>query len=132
MGPLVLPIINLVGGILDKFITNKADAEKAKLELLVAAQSNEFNLALKQVEVNVEEAKHQSVFVAGWRPFLGWVCGIALCYHFVGYPLMNWFIEIYKPDFVAPELDTSALMELVIGMLGLAGLRTFEKVKNAT
>jgi hypothetical protein len=123
-------IVDIAGKIFDRVIPDKAAAEAAKLELLKEAQSNEFTLALKQIETNIEEAKHASIWVAGWRPFIGWVCGTGLAWNFVGYPVANWIIAIWFPDYSAPELFSDNLMELTLAMLGMAGLRSWEKFKG--
>jgi hypothetical protein len=90
-------------------------------------------LAKGQLEVNKVEASHRSPLVAGWRPFIGWVCGVALAWHFVLSPvilfLAAWF-NVVLP--ALPEFDMGSLMTVLMGMLGLGGLRTFEKSKGLT
>jgi len=81
---------------------------------------------LAQVELNKIEAAHRSIFVAGWRPFIGWVCGVALAENFILFPILKLFIE------QVPAMDTESLMKLVIAMLGLGGLRTYEKLKGVS
>ena len=84
-----------------------------------------------QIEINKMEAAHKSLFVAGWRPAIGWVCALALGYHFIGYDIGAWIITVGGWDVVLPHLNgTETLMELVLAMLGLAGFRTFEKFKG--
>jgi hypothetical protein len=80
-----------------------------------------------QTKINEIEAQHRTVFVAGWRPFIGWVCGIALAYNFV---IRDLFIWLIKPDIVPPALQMEHLMTVLLGMLGLGGLRTYEKIKD--
>lgn len=126
----LLPIISIIGGLLDKIIPDKAAAEKAKLELLATTTQSEMALAIEQVRVNMEEAKHPSLFVSGWRPYIGWVCGVALTYNFVVYPLLLWGMALTDSALQPPALFEDSLMELVMGMLGLAGLRTWEKYKE--
>lgn len=82
-----------------------------------------------QTKINEIEAGHRTVFVAGWRPFIGWVCGIALAYNFV---IRDLFIWITKTADAPPALQMEHLMTVLLGMLGLGGLRTFEKVKDKT
>jgi hypothetical protein len=88
---------------------------------------------MMQAETNKEEAQHRSVWVAGWRPFVGWVCGIALAWHFVLSPVIifiaAWF-NIVLP--ALPQFDMGSLMTVLMGMLGLGGLRSFEKAKGLT
>lgn len=80
-----------------------------------------------QTKINEIEAQHRTVFVAGWRPFIGWVCGVALAYNFVVRDLFIWAI---KPETVPPALQMEHLMTVLLGMLGLGGLRTYEKIKD--
>lgn len=82
-----------------------------------------------QTKINEIEAGHRTVFVAGWRPFIGWVCGVALAYNFI---IRDLFIWALKPQDVPPALQMEHLMTVLLGMLGLGGLRTFEKVKDKT
>lgn len=126
----IVPIITVLGSLLDKVIPDTAAKEKAKADLLLQAQSQDFQLALAQIQTNQEEAKHASIFVAGWRPFIGWVCGISLLWHFIGYDLAAWFIAWRKVDMVLPKLASDNLMELTLAMLGMAGLRSWEKSKS--
>lgn len=81
-----------------------------------------------QTKINEVEAQHRSLFVAGWRPAIGWVCGLAFAYHYVAFPIIR---TIY-PDIEFPVLDTEPLFTVLLGMLGLGGLRTFEKLKDKT
>jgi hypothetical protein len=90
-------------------------------------------LAKGQLEINKAEASHKSIFVAGWRPFIGWTCGIALAWHFVLQPLIMFLSVLF--GFALPELpafDMGSLMTVLMGMLGLGGLRTYEKQKGLT
>jgi len=81
---------------------------------------------LAQVELNKIEAAHRSVFIAGWRPFIGWVCGVGLALHFILFPIISLVVD------EMPKLDVESLMKLVIAMLGLGGLRTYEKLKGVS
>jgi hypothetical protein len=117
---MVANIIDKVAGHVDKFTLDKE--EKAQL-------IQEINKA--QIEVNKIEAGQTNIFVSGWRPFVGWTCGIALCYHFVLQPfLMFVLLSIGKPMDL-PVFDMSTLTTVLMGMLGLGGLRTYEKVKKS-
>jgi|SRR5210317_68653 len=78
-----------------------------------------------QTRINEIEANHRTVFVAGWRPFIGWVCGIAFAFHYIVMPLLIAYTDI-KPV----EFDTNSLFTVLMGMLGLGGLRTYEKLKG--
>lgn len=82
-----------------------------------------------QTKINEIEAGHRSIFVAGWRPFIGWICGFALAYNFI---IRDLFIWILKPVDIPPALQMEHLMTVLLGMLGLGGLRTYEKIKDKT
>ena len=125
------PLVDAVGKIIDRVIPDKAAAEKAKLEFAAVQQSQEFQLALQQVIVNAEEAKHQSIFVSGWRPFVGWVCGVGLAYAAMLEPIARFVATValdYKGSF--PVIDTNLTLQVLLGILGLGGLRTWEKQKG--
>ena len=124
-----IPLIDKVLG----FIPNPQERQRIKGELEAAEQRGELDLALGQISINKQEAAHKSIFVAGWRPFIGWTCGIALAYSFVLSPVMR-FVAVVAMDEapVFPTLQTGELMTLVMGMLGLGGLRTYEKYKGVS
>jgi hypothetical protein len=130
----------LIGGILDK-VAGLADdlftSDEERLKMAAETMKIEAGLLQGQMEVNKVEAAHESVFVAGWRPAIGWVGAASLGYQFLLYPLMVWGWAALKAkgmvpaDMEAPPLlDTEALWVLLTGMLGIAGMRTVEKVKK--
>ena len=124
-------LIGPVTGILDKFIEDKDAKNTMAHEIATMAEKAAHEAAMAQVEVNKMEAQHRSLFVAGWRPFIGWTCGVALAYHFVLNPLILFGVSWAGVEIPAlPEFDMSSLMTVLMGMLGLGGLRTFEKVKK--
>lgn len=125
-----LAIIEIGAKLLDKIIPDKDAREKAQFELMKAAQDQEFQKVLTQLEINKAEAAHPSIFVAGWRPFIAWSCGFGLIYNFIAYPLLLWLVAVSGSPITPPPLFSENLMELVLGMLGLGGLRTFEKFKG--
>lgn len=86
------------------------------------------DLVKVQSEINKMEAQHRSVFVAGWRPFIGWICGLALAYNFIIRDVIAWI----SPDVMPPAIQMDQLITILLGMLGLGGLRTFEKIKDKT
>ena len=127
----ITPILSSIFGMVDKVIPDKNAATKMKHEIQTQMLGLQGQLQNGQIEINKIEAAHRSIFVAGWRPFLGWVSGVALFWHFMGYDLASWIIVISGSDIVAPALGgTENLMEIVLAMLGLAGFRTFEKFKG--
>ena len=89
------------------------------------------NLVQAQLEINKTEASHTSLFVAGWRPFVGWVCSVALAWHFIGMPIIEWVLLLLLSDPpAAPVLDIGELIVILMGMLGLSGVRMNEKIKG--
>ena len=133
MNPLNLllgPIVDTVGKIIDRVIPDKAAAEKAKLEFAAAQQSQDFQIALEQIKVNLEEAKHPSLFVSGWRPAVGWVGAIGLAYASVLEPLARFVANLAGYSGAFPTLDTTITMQVLFAMLGLGAYRSFEKSKG--
>lgn len=126
-------LIGPVTGLLDKFIEDK-DAKNAMAhEIATMAEKAAHEAAMAQVAVNQQEAKHKSLFVAGWRPSVGWICSIAMGYHFVLQPVIIFGASVAGvaiPEL--PEFDMDSLMTVLLGMLGLGGLRTYEKQKGLT
>jgi len=121
-------LIEPLSKILDKFVADKD--LKAQLQHELNTELHKANLA--QIEVNKIEASHRNVFVAGWRPFTGWSCAAALFYHFLLQPLLLFICATLGYNFELPEFDMSSLMTILLGMLGLGGLRTYEKQQKLT
>lgn len=111
-------------------ITGELPADKrAEIELKI--KEFESSVVLAQSEINKIEAQSSNLFIAGWRPFIGWVCGLAFAWQFVGGPFLTFALTSLAADVKPPYLDMADLLPVLLGMLGLGGLRTFEKVKNA-
>ena len=106
-------------------ITGKDPVKMA--EAIAKAQEIEAAAAIAQTDINKEEAKHPNWFISGWRPFIGWTCGVALAYHYVASPFLVWFLSIFNVTTTVPVLDMGALITLLFGMLGLGAYRTYEK-----
>ena len=124
-------LIGPVTGLLDKFIEDKDQKAKLAHEIATMSEKHAHELAKGQLDVNKAEASHRSVWVAGWRPFIGWTCGAALAWHFVGAPFLMFVAAYLGADLPKlPTFDMNALMTVLLGMLGLGGLRTFEKTKG--
>ena len=127
---LVEKLIDPVSSVLDKVIEDKD--QKAKLVHEIATMSEKLaaeNAAL-QAQANVEAAKHPSLFVAGARPAILWCCCLGLFLQFFVMPIADWIVAVWYPDIVLFELDTGALMTLTLSLLGVSGLRSFEKSKG--
>ncbi len=126
-------LIGPVSGLLDKFIEDKDQKNALAHEIATLAEKQAHEAALAQVEVNKQEAQHRSIFVSGWRPFTGWVTSFALAYHFILTPFILFATALAGVE--VPELptfDMETLTTILLGMLGLGGLRSFEKFKGLT
>jgi hypothetical protein len=124
-------VLDIGGKLIDRLWPDPTQRDAAKLELLKLQQQGDLAQIAGQLEINKAEAGSTSTFVAGWRPFIGWVCGAALAYTYIGYPLILWAGALWFPGIKPPVLGNDGMLyELMFGMLGLGGLRTFEKVKG--
>jgi hypothetical protein len=131
MWNLILPAVTPIVDKLVSLIPNSNDRAKAKEELEMALMKAVNDAAHDQTEINKIEAASNSVFVAGWRPAVGWVCVLGLGYSYLVYPFLLWYSAAYGQDLHnLPKLETDGLYQLVLAMLGLGTLRTFEKVKG--
>ena len=130
-------LIPILGNVLEKIIPDPAAQADAKVKLLEMAQKGdlavldaETRLALGQMEINKAEAT-TDLFRGGWRPATGWVCVAGLVYQFIVQPILPWLVSVAGGSVPPlPAIDNETLMVLLTGMLGLGGLRTFEKVKG--
>lgn len=127
-------LIGPVTGLLDKFIEDKDQKAALAHEIATMAEKQMHEQTMGQLEVNKAEAAHRSIFVAGWRPMVGWVCAAALAYHFILYPLIVFILVSFQITSLhpsdLPSFDMDSLMTVLLGMLGLGGLRTYEKAKG--
>ena len=130
---IIASLIGPVSGILDKVIPDADEKAKLAHQLATMADTHAQQALLAQLEINKAEAASGSLFKGGWRPFVGWVCGIALLYHFILSPVILFVITLTGVDIPPiPEFDMGSLMTVLMGMLGLGGLRTYEKQKGIT
>jgi len=123
-------LLPLISTVVDRVIPDKNGADKAKQAIEAELIKNATQLNLAQAETNKIEASHRSVFVAGWRPCLGWVAALGFAWMFVIAPLLQWVMLVSGNDLPLPQFQTDVLLELTFAMLGLAGLRTYEKTKG--
>lgn len=130
------PIVRLISSVVDRIIPDPVAAAQAKLEVAKLAQNGELaqlaadtDLAKGQLAINTEEAKSDSLFVAGWRPFIGWTCGVGFSMQFVVGPILTWGAALAGHPVEFPKLDLSEMMPMLFGMLGLGAYRTYEKIK---
>lgn len=136
----MIPILGFLAPILDKVldkIPNVQEREKAKLEFQLQLAENETKLIElftqadnKQIDVNIEEAKNNSLFVSGWRPWIGWVSGAGVTWAFVLKPIADWILAVSGSLVKTPTLETGELMSLLLGLLGMGALRSYEKIKG--
>ena len=123
-------LLTLGSSLIDKFFPDKTQAETAKAQLLQMQVSGELAQITGQIQINKVEAANANLFVSGWRPAIGWVCAMALAYQYLLRPLLSWATIAAGYNFpVLPGLDDN-LWQLMMGMLGMGVLRTFEKVSG--
>lgn len=127
--PIIDGIIGLGSELIKRLIPDPTEQAKAQLELIKLQQSGELAQIMGQLEINKEEAKNPSVFVSGWRPFVGWVCGFGLVYAFIGQPVLAWY-SINFHALPPPSLEMGTLITVLGGLLGLSGMRTVEKLNG--
>ena len=123
-------LIGPVTGLLDKFIEDKDQKARLAHEIATLAQKEAHKNAALQLEVNKVEAAHKSLFVSGWRPFIGWTCGLGMFGNFITIPFSNFVLALFGIDIVIPLVPLETMMPVLMGMLGLGAMRTYEK-KNA-
>ena len=123
---LIGPVTNLVG----KFIEDKDKKNELAHQLSTMAERHAQELAKGQIAANTEQAKHPSLFVAGARPAIMWICALGLLTQFFIMPIAEWATAIWMPEITLPILKTGELMTLTLSLLGLGGMRSFEKSKG--
>lgn len=132
IGTLIGPISSIVNKLIpdpDKAAEIQAEIEKALIAKQAEVDKAIAEAARAQTEINLKEAENPSLFVSGWRPFIGWVCGVAFACTFLIAPFFTWISAMFNgPAF--PALDSGTLMSLTLGLLGLGTMRTVEKVQG--
>lgn len=130
MNPLfAAPLIEWGGKLLERFFPDPEKKAEAERQMLLLMQEQDFRKVLGQLEVNAREAASPHLFVAGWRPFVGWACGAGFIWATIGQPLAGW-VAAARGWPAPPAIDTEVLMYVLGGMLGLGTLRTVEKAKG--
>ena len=130
---MITSLIGPVTGLLDKFIEDKDQKNALAHEIATLAEKQAHEAQIAQIEVNKQEAQHRSIFVSGWRPFVGWITAVSLAWHFCFVPIILFtttIVGIEIPEL--PSFDMETLTTILLGMLGLGGLRSFEKYKGLT
>lgn len=129
MTPVLAAILGVVPGILDRILPDERERARAQEELAKIAVSGEIQAMVAQTDVNKAEASNESIFVAGWRPFVGWMCGLGFAYATIGHVLLSWLSGVMGWG-MPPTIDADILSTTLWGMLGLGALRTTEKIKG--
>ena len=124
--------LDLGNTLITRLFPDPAQADAAKLELLKLQQTGELASMTAQTDINKEEAKSASLFVSGWRPFVGWICGSAFALHYLIIPIANFILVATGNKEVILSFDMQTLLTLLMGLLGLGGYRTYEKVQGVT
>lgn len=133
-------VSSLLSTVVDKIWPDPAKAAEAKVAILQAEQAGafkamdqEFQLNLEQIKTNAVEAANPSIFVAGWRPFVGWICGFGLGYAVVFEPLGRFVaVTIFHYASTFPTLDSTITMQALFGILGLGAMRSYDKLQGTT
>lgn len=121
-------VLEIGGKVLDKIFPDPVERAKAEVALKTLEQNGELAAIAGQIEINKVEAASDSFFVKGWRPFIGWTCGAACAWNWVGISICNTLINIFGSPIVLKTADISDMLPILVGMLGLGGLRTYEKI----
>jgi Holin of 3TMs, for gene-transfer release len=131
MNPLILgPVLEIGRSLIERLFPDPAQKAKAELDMMVLLQTQDLQKVLGQLEVNAKEAASPHLFVAGWRPFVGWCCGLGFLWAAIGQNVFA-YVAAIKGWPAPPEVDTEVLLYVLGGMLGLGTLRSVEKVKGA-
>ena len=126
-------LVGPVTSIIDKIVPDKDQAAKLAHEIATMSERMANEQMLAQLAVNKAEAESGSLFKGGWRPSIGWICGLALFWSFILQPFLVFFLLVFGVDLPPlPEIGTADLMPILLGMLGLGGLRSYEKVQKVT
>tara|TARA_A100000172_G_scaffold27954_1_gene16457 strand:+ start:6043 stop:6450 length:408 start_codon:yes stop_codon:yes gene_type:complete len=127
---IISSLVGPVSDILDKVVTDKDLKEKLSHDIATMAERHAHEVVKAQIEVNKTEAQHHSMFVAGWRPAIGWVCCLGMAGNFLIIPFVNMALELLETGVVVPMIELDLMMPVLMGMLGLGAMRTVEKVKK--
>lgn len=123
-------LVGPIAKLLDKVIPDADERHRLAFEISTLAEKQAHEIAKAQIEVNKAEASNHSMFVSGWRPAVGWICAIGLATNYLLVPVCNFILTINKHPITVPPLDLTEMMPVLLGMLGLGGLRTWEKTQG--
>ena len=127
---LISSLVAPVSGLLDKFIEDKDQRALLAHEIATLAEKQAQERIVEQIKTNQIEAAHQSMFVAGWRPAVGWVCALAMLLNFILIPFINLGMEFAGQEIRLDLIEMDTMMPVLLGMLGLGGMRSYEKARN--
>ena len=123
-------LIGPITGLLDKFIEDKDQKSALAHEVATMAENHALEIAKGQMAINKVEAANSNLMVSGWRPFIGWTCGLGMFGNFITIPFSNFVLALLELDIVIPLVPLETMMPVLMGMLGLGAMRTYEKKNN--
>lgn len=123
-------VADLAKSVINKIWPDKSEQEKQQMAIALSAMQNEMALAQGQMDTNKVEAGNPTLFISGWRPFVGWVCGSACAWNWVGLPIVKALMGVFHKDFPVAPADLTQMLPLLMGMLGMGALRTYEKLNG--
>ena len=126
----VTAALDIGSKLIDRWFPDPAIAADKKLDLVKLQQSGDLAIIAGQTEINKIEAGSSNIFVSGWRPFIGWVCGAACAWNWIGISIANVAFTVFQHPVSLKSADITDMMPILIGMLGLGGLRTMEKIQG--
>jgi len=126
----VTALLDIGGKVIDRLWPDPTQAANAKLELIKLQQSGELQVIAGQLKINEVEAANPSVFVSGWRPAIGWICGLACAWNWIGLPIAKLGMELWGHPIDLAPANITEMLPILTGMLGLGGLRTIEKLND--
>jgi hypothetical protein len=127
----VTAALEIGGKLIDRWFPDPVIAADKKLDLIKLQQSGDLAIIAGQTDINKIEASSQNLFVSGWRPFIGWVCGAACAWNWIGISVANVAFTLFQHPVTLKSADITDMMPILIGMLGLGGLRTVEKIQGS-
>lgn len=127
---LVSTLVGPVTGLLDKFIEDKDQKNALAHEIATMSERHHQELMKSQIEVNKVEAANSNLFVSGWRPFIGWTCGLGMFGNFITIPFANFVLALLEIAIVIPLVPLETMMPVLMGMLGLGAMRSYEKTRK--
>jgi len=122
--------LDIGGKLIDRLLPDKSANDAAKAALVQMQLNGELAQIQGQIQTNIAEAANAHVFVSGWRPYIGWICGTGLGYEFLLRPILTFTAGLLHSAVVAPNIDMGDLIILLTGMLGFGAMRSFDKAKD--